>query len=142
MLSISCGAICKNAKMFSIYTFKRCFKRFCDTISCMEACLNSHNVYALKTNSLVIFVYFNIRFPFGLQPDLLNFKKGWMVKLDEQGQVSTFSYFFVNNLSYVLCLCLRTVLSLVFRYETQNSTSKGFCETNKHEVLYKTTSCY
>lgn len=26
-------------------------------------------------------------FCFYFQPDLLNFKKGWMVKLDEQGQV-------------------------------------------------------
>lgn len=28
---------------------------------------------------------FSVSFLF--QPDLLNFKKGWMVKLDEQGQV-------------------------------------------------------
>uniref|UniRef100_A0A673IQE6 Myosin phosphatase Rho-interacting protein-like n=1 Tax=Sinocyclocheilus rhinocerous TaxID=307959 RepID=A0A673IQE6_9TELE len=31
-------------------------------------------------------VYILHCFPLGLQPDLLNFKKGWMVKLDEQGQ--------------------------------------------------------
>uniref|UniRef100_A0A8C1RZZ6 Myosin phosphatase Rho interacting protein n=1 Tax=Cyprinus carpio TaxID=7962 RepID=A0A8C1RZZ6_CYPCA len=46
--------------------------------------LCDHTQYDTHNSTASVYIY-NC-FPFGLQPDLLNFKKGWMVKLDEQGQ--------------------------------------------------------
>uniref|UniRef100_A0A8C1S252 Myosin phosphatase Rho interacting protein n=1 Tax=Cyprinus carpio TaxID=7962 RepID=A0A8C1S252_CYPCA len=50
----------------------------------MHEDLCDHTQYDTHNSTASVYIY-NC-FPFGLQPDLLNFKKGWMVKLDEQGQ--------------------------------------------------------
>ncbi len=59
--------------------------------SCMKMCDRTR--YDTLNSTVSVYIY-NC-FLLGLQPDLLNFKKGWMVKLDEQGQVSL--CFSVNN---------------------------------------------